>query len=386
VAYLRQPLTAGRLFDLVHRHNLVYNQCWEDPAVDHAALGLGSQDRVLVITSAGCNALDYALSGARIVAVDANPRQNHLLELKLAGIRRLSFEEFFALFGDGGSERAGDIYQKLRPVLSPLAQRFWDRRISLFVPSRARGGSFYYSGTSGLVALGVRRYVERRSSREVVRRLLAAPSIDEQIELYRTGLRRALLHPLFLRLTGTKGVLSFLGVPEAQRHLVESHDGGFAGFLEACLERVLSVALLRDNYFWLVYLTGGYTRRACPSYLRRESFEQLKGGLVDNVTVRTATVTAQLAVEQEAFTAFVLLDHMDWLARRRDQLEEEWRQIEGRAAPGARIIFRSGAADATFLPESVRGRLNFDVERAAALHQLDRVGTYGSFHLARMAH
>ena len=80
----------ARLFDAVWRHNLIYNQCWEDPAVDRQALGLQPSDHVLVITSAGCNALDYALTGAEVLAVDANPLQNHLLELKRAGILALS--------------------------------------------------------------------------------------------------------------------------------------------------------------------------------------------------------------------------------------------------------------------------------------------------------
>jgi S-adenosylmethionine-diacylglycerol 3-amino-3-carboxypropyl transferase len=76
---------------------LVYNCCWEDPAVDRRALDLRADDTMLVITSAGCNVLDYALTGpARIHAVDANPRQTALLELKLAGIRQLDFDDFFA--------------------------------------------------------------------------------------------------------------------------------------------------------------------------------------------------------------------------------------------------------------------------------------------------
>ena len=91
-----------RLFDALYRRCLVYNACWEDPAVDRQILDIGEDDDVLVITSAGCNALDYALAGARSVhAVDANPRQNALLELKLAALRRLEFEDLFALFGDG---------------------------------------------------------------------------------------------------------------------------------------------------------------------------------------------------------------------------------------------------------------------------------------------
>ena len=64
-----------RVFQFVHGNNLVYNTCWEDPRLDRQTLNLTSQDRLLVITSAGCNALDYLLAGAgHVYAVDMNPR------------------------------------------------------------------------------------------------------------------------------------------------------------------------------------------------------------------------------------------------------------------------------------------------------------------------
>ena len=89
-----------KVFDAIYSRSLVYNTCWEDPAVDRQALQLTSNDTILVITSAGCNTLDYALQAPRrIHAVDANPRQTALLELKIAGIRGLDFEDFFLLFG-----------------------------------------------------------------------------------------------------------------------------------------------------------------------------------------------------------------------------------------------------------------------------------------------
>ena len=53
-----------KIFDALYARNLIYNACWEDPAVDRQALALSEADRVLVITSAGCNALDYVLAGA----------------------------------------------------------------------------------------------------------------------------------------------------------------------------------------------------------------------------------------------------------------------------------------------------------------------------------
>jgi S-adenosylmethionine-diacylglycerol 3-amino-3-carboxypropyl transferase len=96
-------------------------------------------------------------------------------------------------------------------------------------------------------------------------------------------------------------------------------------------------------------------------------------------------VAAYLERSQERFTAFVLLDHMDWMAQDQELLAGEWRQIFARAAPGARVIFRSAAAHAGFLPPEVRARLHFDVPRASRLHALDRVATYGSFHVARIA-
>ena len=383
-------MTTGRpsrwLFDAIHRRNIVYNQCWEDPAVDREALGLTPADRVLVITSAGCNALDYALSGARVLAVDVNPRQNHLLELKQAGIRELDFDAFFELFGRGGSPRARDVYAALRKALPAASREHWDREIRLFEPDRARGRSFYYRGSSGLVALALTRWI-RHGARlwAPVERLLAASTLEQQLGIYHEELRGRLLGEGLLRLVGSPWVMSLLGVPEPQRRMVVERPGGFPAFLRDCLDHVMSVALLRENYFWSVYLTGCYTRESCPRYLEQSSFARLKAGLVDNVTTFTGTVTQCLAREEEPITAFVLLDHMDWLAAHPRLIEEEWAGIFRVASAGARVIFRSGGKDARFLPLPVLRRLRFERERALALHQLDRVGTYASFHIARLA-
>ena len=145
------------------------------------------------------------------------------------------------------------------------------------------------------------------------------------------------------------------------------------------------MGLFRDNYFWSVYVNGRYTSDSCPEYLKRPNFERLKAGLVANVRSVTATVTDYLAEDEEGFSAFVLLDHMDWLVQSPRLLEEEWARIFAAARPGARVIFRSGGTDARFLPVSVARRLVFDAERADRLHLQDRVGTYGSFHIARLA-
>ena len=375
-----------RIFDVVWRNNLVYNQCWEDPAVDREALALTPADTVLAITSAGCNVLDYALSGARVVAVDANPRQNHLLELKLAAIRALDFDAFFAMFGRGGTPRVRFLYQEIRRQLLGDARAFWDHRIRLFDPDRTRGRSFYYSGTAGLVALALRLYLHHLAGlRKGIERILDAADVEDQLRLYRAEVRRRLLGGGFLEVLGSPGVLSLLGVPGPQRDMVTRAAGGFAGFIATCLDHVMSVGLLRENYFWSVYLRGGYSADCCPEYLKPENFARLKQGLAANVRSFSGTVTQYLKGHPGPVTAFVLLDHMDWMAVEPRLVEEEWSLILAAAGRGARAIFRSGAPDARVVPPAIQTRLRFETDRARALHQRDRVGTYGSFHIAHLA-
>ncbi len=161
---------SGRVFKFVHGNNLVYNTCWEDPRLDRVALNLGPQDNVLVITSAGCNALDYVLTEPNhVYAVDMNPRQNALLELKISAIRNLEYEDFFALFGKGRLPDGRTIYHdKLRASLTPWSQVYWDKWIKFF-DNRRR--SFYFRGTSGSFARLNRTFRENRTTAVGCRRI-----------------------------------------------------------------------------------------------------------------------------------------------------------------------------------------------------------------------
>ncbi|MEO8039627.1 MAG: BtaA family protein, partial [Betaproteobacteria bacterium] len=248
-----------RVFDAIYTRSLVYNTCWEDSAVDRQALQLDGDDIVLVIASAGCNALDYALCGPRRVhAVDANPRQIALLELKLAGIRRLGHPDFFALFGEGRHPRFEELYRDaLRADLSPFAQLFWDRNGRWFAHPEERG-SFYYHGLSGLVARAVRSYLRLRPKLErAVRDLTDAPGIAEQRHIYDSRIAPMLWTRPMNWMLGRQLTMSMLGVPHAQRKEVQAqHAGGVAGYVRSAVDHVFRHLPVADNYFWRVYLRG----------------------------------------------------------------------------------------------------------------------------------
>ena len=385
-----------RMFNLVHQNNLVYNTCWEDPRLDHVALEIGPQDNVMVITSAGCNALDYALASPNHVhAVDMNPRQNALLELKQAGIRELEYEDFFQMFGRGRLSGAESIYRdKLRGSLSDWSQKYWDRWISFF-DNRRR--PFYYRGTSGTFAQLLNLYVDRVIRvREWLDAILDAPSVDEQRRIYDDVLRDRFWTRTVKFAMGRDTTLSMVGVPKAQREQVEKdYEGGIVKFVQDCVEAVFARLPLVDNYFWRVYLTGEYTSSCCPEYLKPQNFQRLKDGLVDRISTHTTTVQSFLENSSERISRFVLLDHMDWLSSRFfPLLEAEWQAIVGRATEQARIIWRSGGLQTDFVDRvrvqhngqqrQIGELLNYDRELAERLHRNDRVHTYGSFYVANV--
>ncbi len=326
-----------RIFTTVHGNNLVYNTCWEDPRLDRVALEFGPDDNVLVITSAGCNALDYALAGPNHVnAVDMNPRQNALLDLKMSAIRNLEFEDFFKMFGEGRHTGIKDIYeQKLRSSLPAWSQSFWDKKIKWFDHRRK---TFYDRGTSGTIARMIRTYTDNVIRvRPHLDSILNAQTLDEQKEIYEKHLKKKFWSGLMKFTMNRDTTMSMLGVPKAQRRQIEmQYQGGLVKFIQDCMESVFVELPMKDNYFWRLYMNGAYTRDCCPEYLKADNFEKLKSGAVDRVSTHTDSVQGFLEKHDGTISRYILLDHMDWLS---DQffplLESEWQAIVDRAAPTA---------------------------------------------------
>jgi S-adenosylmethionine-diacylglycerol 3-amino-3-carboxypropyl transferase len=386
-----------RIFKAVHSRNLVYNTCWEDPALDRAALDFRPDDRVLVITSAGCNALDYLLAGAgEVNAVDVNPIQNALLELKKAAIQELDYPSFFELFGKGRSRYAREMYaDAIRLELSAPARRYWDKHIDFFLGKGWRQ-SFYYRGTSGLLAqLALTNARVFHRLQDPIERLLAARTLEEQRDIYHARIRDRFWTPWLKWFLSRSFTLTLAGVPWPQRdQIINQYPGGIARFIRDALEAVVLELPLQDNYFWRVYLQGHYTRDCCPEYLKAENFARLKKFL-PRLRIHTSTVTDFLNRAEPGLSKFVLLDHMDWMSFNNPQgLVEEWNAILAKARPNARAIFRSAGLKVDYLDHlrvRYRGReeelgslLRYNPGLTAELHRRDRVHTYGSFYLAEL--
>jgi S-adenosylmethionine-diacylglycerol 3-amino-3-carboxypropyl transferase len=384
----RRSFTAAHdlAFNRVHGSNLIYNTAWEDPRLDRELLQLDAQSRVVMITSAGCNVLDYLLDNpAEIHSIDMNHRQNALLELKLALIQHSDYESLYQMFGCGAHPKYSAVYQPVREHLAPPTRQYWDKYISLFDPSSLKR-SFYYQGTAGMAAwLTVKALFKARPNLiRLAGRLLESTSLNEQKEIY-ARLEPEIWGRLSTWLIRQPALMAMLGVPRAQISLIcRDYPGGLAAYIQEKLKHVMTEVPISDNYFWRVYLTGHYTKDCCPEYLKEEHFETLKANAPRAIT-HTMSVAEFLRQNPAAYSHYVLLDHQDWLAwNDTAALAEEWNLILANSRKGTRIILRSAANELDFIPESIRQHLCFHPELTAPLHRQDRVGTYGSLHLAEV--
>lgn len=110
------------------KNEYIYAFTWEDPRIDHRLLKIGDDDVVLCVTSAGDNVLDYLYNAnpRRVHAVDLNPNQNHLLELKVAALQSLPYAQVWELFGEGRFPAFREaLITKFSPHMSSQACQYW---------------------------------------------------------------------------------------------------------------------------------------------------------------------------------------------------------------------------------------------------------------------
>ena len=104
---------------------LRYSLVWEGHRTLAAALDVRPSDELLVICSAGCNALNALLLGARrVTAIDLNPVQLHLLELKRYLILHHPAPVLRALLI---GQAHPDSLRLLPPLTPSQVQAFWQR-------------------------------------------------------------------------------------------------------------------------------------------------------------------------------------------------------------------------------------------------------------------
>ena len=201
----------------------IYAFTWEDSRTDARLLKITNEDVILAITSAGDNILSYALERPkRIHAVDLNPAQNNLLELKVAAFRALEYQDMWKLFGEGKHDNFQKVLvEKLSPYLSSQAFDYW-----LHVGPQTfnpKGKGFYFTGGSRHALQLIHWLGSLLGVRKDMNRLCEVQTLAEQREIWTKRVRRVLLSQLlaYFVIGSERFLWKALGVPGEQRAMIE---------------------------------------------------------------------------------------------------------------------------------------------------------------------
>ncbi len=132
--------------------DIAFSQVREDPTIEMRVIKQLAQTQkhplqLLLIASGGCTILSLlSLSEvAEIAAIDLNPAQIHLIELRRQALLNLSIEEQLKLIGankiTSESERI-NLYQKIAVKLPNSTKNYWDARLSQIAFGINRVGKF----------------------------------------------------------------------------------------------------------------------------------------------------------------------------------------------------------------------------------------------------
>lgn len=345
---------------------LYFAQVREDPLLEIECLAPVRDGTIVVVGSGGCTALSLLAAGAgRVIAVDSNPTQTNVIELKAAAITALGVAEAGAFLGaspmDGG--------KRLR-ICSTL-RRFMSRRTAAWCNDNPiaieRGvlGAGVSERFIGVVAGVVRAGVHPR---ERIDRLLACTTLDGQRELYRSewnNRRWRLMFDLLLNRWAFNRAYD-------PAFFANVENPGFAAHFRGLMEHAICEIPVSTNYFLHHMLTGFYPTGIAggvPPYLdatkeatMRENAPGLE--LVDGTYEDYLATCADDSVD-----GFALSNICEWLAPR--QLPGLFDQVVRVARPGARVCFRNFVGH-TDVPARLKDVLVEDVGRGIAEIRRDR--------------
>ncbi|UOG74859.1 BtaA family protein [Hymenobacter tibetensis] len=254
-----------------------YSLVWEDSRTLYQALSVRSADHVLVVTSAGCNALNVLLKNPQhVTAIDLNPVQNQLLHFKLHLIRHHSQAVLRALLGLDGAEAVAPAWQQVAPTLPAAEQPYW--------------AAFFESHPAGILTAGrLESYITGflatldPSIQRNVRRLIQFDSVAVQYAYFTQVVEATSFQEQFIHYFDEAN-LSKGRDPRLFRYAEES--GGAAFY--ARLRDTLATELVQDNFFFRFFFFGpeNLPEQILPPCYQARNFELLRQQ-IGNLTIVT---------------------------------------------------------------------------------------------------
>lgn len=305
-----------------------YSCCNEDSLSEIEALQLSGR-RALSIHAAGGRAFSLLLGDPReVVAIDRNPAQIFLGQLKVAAMRKLEREPYLAFVGiTDGIDRA-EVYRSLRDTLPDKTAAFWDAR-----PADIAAGIQNVGRTERSIAR-VSPLLRHFLGNDIAR-FRAASSLDEQGKLasamFARSAARAVLRLIFNPISGRFILRDPVYYGEGRRDPV--------AYLRERVVTTLSRHRYDDCFIFSLFVDGNIRQaKAMPVGLGVEDYPIVRSRL-DRLRFENSCINEYLGRQKPgAFDAFSLSDLGGYLTIA--EFSELLGKVERVGTAGAKLCIR----------------------------------------------
>ncbi|MBU1695039.1 MAG: BtaA family protein [Verrucomicrobia bacterium] len=338
-----------------------YANCWEDAQLLFEALQPAGK-RILSIASGGDNCLALVGEGAEVVAADLSRAQLACVDLKIAAIRELDYDDLLTFLGiRSATDRLAVFERRLRAALPEYAAEFWAERPNALAAGIVHAGKF-----EAYFRLFRTRVLPLIHGRRTVENLLLARDPGGRRDFYerRWNNRR---WRLVFRLFFSRWVMGRFGRdPEFFRYV----EGSVADRILARAEHALTTLPIHENPYLEYILTGNFAR-ALPPYLEPARLARIRENL-NRITLFEGPVEEAVG----NFDGFNLSDIFEYLPP--EAGEAVYGKLLEKARPGARLAYWNMLVPRS-CPERFRSRVESLDELASRLFELDRAFFYRRF-------
>lgn len=349
-----------------------YSTVWEDERCIDEGLRPAPGERVLSITSGGDFSLQFLLADvASVLSVDFNPRQDFLLQLKVAALAELSHDELWGFCGLESCGERGGLYARLRPRLAAGPREYWDRR------ERAIRRGFLFDGKQDRFLHRAGSLVTAALGRRAVERYFTSTTLAEQRAAIGPGLRgwrwRALARVLFSR-----AVFNRAFDRAHFRYATREHHP--ATLLREQVEGVFLDLPAVENYpYHWAFRRGFRDREHCPAWLRASAHPTLRDrlGRLTSTVGDLAEVLEELP--EDSVDCFHFSNAFDWVSLA--QFVVLMSEVVRVARPGARLCYWTNLFNThreLDLAIGALGGIREERDLAEGIHRASRTPGYSS--------
>ena len=298
-----------------------------------------------------------------IVSIDANPVQNYLLELKIAAMKTLDYQDYLGFLGATKDSKRFQLLNKLSTLMSQKSKEYWCAHHKMISK-----GILYQGAVEKLTKVISRAMKFIRPI--TIKKLFAIEDLEEQRQFVKKHWDRKWWRKLFELALHPKISPFVIEDPGLVNIGKEIKPGNY---IYNRILNSLNQCLASHNLLLSLMFRGYVSPQAFSPYLTKAGMEVIKKRL-DLITIKTEEVVSYLeSIDEPTFDCFSLSDIASYMSH--DHFIRLLKAVYKTAKPGARFCIRQFLSSQE-MPSEVASFFTRDKELEEKLESKDRCFIY----------